>query len=695
MSKFKFTLPNILFWVGIIASCLLLENVAFFTGDPTGQLAEPYFYIIFVIAMTSLLAYQVFDRVLNKSYGDQFILALTLVFFAASMVAIWGFQGYKYTNEINPSRSFKYLLNDYDKIKQSFVSFTFFFAVYSVLFTFNKNHPTNRRINYVFIIVMIICYALGAHSLITEFTRYQDVANGIAPSESIKSLFWNENAFACLMLMGVFCSMGLNLRKKNVFSYISIIAFTIEIIFIGSLTCILIDITLVLIYFLLEVIFIFRKSIGLGLTCLSIYILVSVSVFVLFAAAQTHEMGTFSNFCRYLNNVVLQGDYLTFTNRIAIWNGAIELSNYNVLSRIFGYGFRNSGPLMGLYHENVNEGNVINGTISTHNAALQVLLNFGYVGCAAYGALLIYFIYAVIRLCKKDARYALVSGLIGAGMLSYGMTESVIFLNPNVQGFLVFALFYLPVINRYKHYKKETVGLALIVNLKTPVKMLDVKYRIRGMAKFIVGLAASVATLFMFEDIFDYAYVSEVLLNILASLGILFLTFPYVFGLWGKDCSRPKFVARILINIIIVGSLFAGLTSVMLFTTWFDSISWRRWFFPILLGAVMLIEVIVYSIRKKGKFSEYASTFVGMTKNSFMGLIGVGGVCVGLYFTRSLIELSLLTTLLIPAFSLLIFFIFSYFVPFKDVKAIGTYYNDIDASMLKTNVMDERLRLKR
>ena len=692
MSKLKFTLPNILFWVGIFASCLLFENVAVLTGDPTSALSDFYFYVTFIIGMVALLAYQIFDRILNKTYADQFLLAIVLLCFAASMVAIWGFKGFSYENPVNPSKSFKYILNDYDKVRQSMVSFLFYFAVYSTLFTFSKNHPSYKRVHYLYILIILSCFGLLAFSLINEFDAYKSVAEGVAPASSIKSILPDSTVLSFVFILGILASIGLNLSKKNAFSIISILVFAIEIVFIGNLTSILIEGFLLAVYFLVEVIFNFKKSSKAGLASLSILILVAVSIVVMYSVALQYDLGNYSAFVRYLNTEVLEADYLDYLNRMQLWEGAKTLSFNNIIATIFGYGFRNSGPLLGLYHTNVDEAVVANGIATAQNGGLQVLLNFGFFGVGVYALFFGYYLYCIFRLMKKEPRFAIIYLIIGLGALGCGVTSSIIFMSPTVLGFLFLIAFYLPVVNHYKHFKKETAQIAIINNVKSPVKMLDVNLRIRGVAKLFTALTAAAGSFFVLEVVRG-TILQSIFLNIVACLGACLLFVPFIVGMWSKNTIREKFVPRVIINSLIIAALFVGLGVVLNFTDWLSFISWSNWLYPILMGAILLVEVLIYGISRRGTFGEYAQTFIGMSKNSFMGLIAIGGTTLAMFFLQSMFEISTLTLILFAAFELLVFFIFSYFVPFKDTKEIVSYYNSVDASLMKNDVLDERLKL--
>ncbi len=92
------------------------------------------------------------------------------------------------------------------------------------------------------------------------------------------------------------------------------------------------------------------------------------------------------------------------------------------------------------------------------------------------------------------------------------------------------------------------------------------------------------------------------------------------------------------------------------------------------------------------KFKNYLSTLVGMTKNSFMGFIGVGIIITGSIFALDYLELaSPITYILYGVIALVAFYLASYLVPFKDQKAFVNAYNESLMYSMKLDVLKDRL----
>ena len=72
MGKYRFTFTNILFWVGVIASILIFENITFFdkpdiNGFMSLGMQDAYFFMLFAIALLSYLALIIYETVFNKA----------------------------------------------------------------------------------------------------------------------------------------------------------------------------------------------------------------------------------------------------------------------------------------------------------------------------------------------------------------------------------------------------------------------------------------------------------------------------------------------------------------------------------------------------------------------------------------------------------------------------------------------------
>ena len=233
MGKLKFTLSNILFWLAIGASCLLLENVAFLSSNLHNGLNSSLFFMLFTMAMVGYISFFVIEHIKNKVSIDFLLYGVFAAAIAGGMVAIWTFTDIHMVNG-DDTRTFDYALTNWDKITQTLSFIVFIFTVYSIVFFFNKNYPSIRKVRVIFVIIALVCYAASIYSLVAEIDKIVYNLSMPLDTKELVSIFWNTKMFCGTLLMGILACIGLNYFKKNVFSYISILFFEVMIRFCAS-----------------------------------------------------------------------------------------------------------------------------------------------------------------------------------------------------------------------------------------------------------------------------------------------------------------------------------------------------------------------------------------------------------------------------------------------------------------------------
>ena len=258
MSKFKFAFTNIFLWLGIISSCLLIENHAFLTATPTDKLPDVYFFMLFALALSSYLVLYIFEHVYNKTKVDLILVGILSILLTSGVLAIWLFKDINFFPD-DPSKVIS--LSYMERIRLSIGYGMFILTTYSILFIFNKNHFSLRSLRFIFIILIGIVYFLIIYSLAAEMPAYISLFRPDMEVIPIESLFWNSNVFAGTLLMGICAAIVLNIVKKNVFSYISIFIFYIEIFLNGSILAIIVATVGIFVYFLVEIFLSMKKNI--------------------------------------------------------------------------------------------------------------------------------------------------------------------------------------------------------------------------------------------------------------------------------------------------------------------------------------------------------------------------------------------------------------------------------------------------
>lgn len=683
MGKLKFTLSNILLYVALIATCLILEDVGFLSSNPTGPLSNAHFFMFFTLAMGCYLSYFLIEHIKNKVTLDYVLASILLIAFAGGCFAIWQFSGVS----LDGVKHYEYSVTNWDKVMQTLSLMVYLVSVYSILFYFNKNHPSIRKIKVVYFIIVIFCLLSTVYSWIreTDMIIYNLTASG-RPAD-VKSLFWNPNMFSLMLLLGIFSCFGLNYYKKNVLSYISMFYLGFFVCVVASLTAVAIMFASLSLYFLIEIVFTIRRHRGRGLTFLTIYLAIMCSFVILLACGLNYDLGGFSSFLRFLYLNFAQAQYDTLSLRTFTWSNSIYYIGEHPMNLIFGFGFKNSNHVIGGFW-NAYKG-VSFTTLSAHSGYIQALMNFGILGVLFLFLFVVYYFYCFIRLIKKDARFAFIFVLMGFALFGYAVMESLMFLGTGTMGLLIAAFFYLPIMNKWKHYKHPQLGDDVIEVCKPkPMPSSSIS---KSLAKLFMALIAVTAAMFIFPLFRENRHGMYLLVNIIVLLFICALFVPFIISCIAKNHSRKAAAILSTVNFLIVASPVVYLAlRYYLHHTWFAS--GAEWILPVMVILILVGEALIFGVGKRMKFRHYLSTLVGMSKNSFMGLIGVAIIVVAGYFTIGYLDIETpLTYIIYPVIALVAFYLASYLVPFKDQKAFINSYNESLLYSLKLEVLKDRL----
>ena len=441
------------------------------------------------------------------------------------------------------------------------------------------------------------------------------------------------------------------------------------------------------IYFLVEISFTIRRHRKRGLFALAAYLTILVAIVVLIACSLNYDMGRFSLFWESIYKYFSLANYANLSNRTFIWDSTINFLKENPMSFVFGVGFKNSYSLVGGMLTAYKGQDFA--PLSTHNGYLQVLLNFGIIGIVIYGLFFVYYLYCLCRLMKKDPRFALIYGLIGFAILGHGVMESTIYFNSNTMGILIGAFFYLPVANKWKHYRHRNLGDD-VIEVSKPLP-IESRLITKSLSKAFMGLIAVTCGLFIFPLFRDNRDLMYLLINIIVVLVICLFTIPFIISSISKNHSRKLALFLCTLNFVLVSAPF-----VYLGLRYYYHYDWyasgAEWVIPTLLVITLVGEAIIFGVAKRQTGKDYLSTLVGMSKNSFMGLIGAIAIIVPSYFILGYLDLeSQMTYIIYPVIVLLAYYLASYLIPFKDQRKYLDSYNESLLYSMKMDVLKDRL----
>ena len=683
MGKLKFTLSNILLYLAIIATCLILEDVGFLTTNPSGSLSNPHFFMLFALAMGGYLSYFLIEHIKNKVSLDYTLVAIILICFVGGCLAIWQFEG----TILDGVQHYEYLVSYWDKTIQTLSFITYILAVYSILFYFNKNHPSIRRIKVVYFLIIIFCLFTTVYSWINETENIIHNLSATGVPAFIQSIFWNPNPYSLFFLLGIFSCFGLNYFRKTIFAYITMLYLGFFICVVGSLTAVSVMAVSLIIYFFIEIIFTIKKHRARGLVFFTIYLTMLCSFVTLLACALNYDMGGLSSFLQFLYKNFVNAQYDTLTMRTFTWSSSINYIGEHPFNLMFGFGFQNSNRIIGGFWNAYKGADIV--WRSAHSGYIQALMNFGIIGLVALLLFVLYYLHCFFKLLKKDARFALIFIVIGFALFGYAIMESIIFLGTGTLGLLITAFFYLPMMNKWKHYKHKSLGDD-VIEVSKP-KALPSASICKSLAKVFMALIAVTVSLFVFPMFNNNIAGIYFLSNVLVVLFLCALFVPFIIASISKRHSRKVASLLCTLNFLIVASpiVYMGVRF-YLHTDWLAR--GAEWLFPIFIAIILVGEALIFGVGKRQKFNDYIATLVGMSKNSFMGLIGAGIIALVTYFILQYLDLlSPLTYIIYPVIVLVAFYLTSYLVPFKDQKQYLEEYNESLMYSLKMEVLKDRL----
>ena len=686
MGNLKYRFPTILILVGILFSILLMENVGFFTNNPTGTLSNNYFALIMVGAAVCFFSAYIFEHVLNKTKVDLVLLTWCLAFLIIGLLGIIFFQDYKVENE---GMSTIVSVTAVTKARYASAFTLFIISLYSLFFIISKNMISPKRLLPFYVIVIGMCFISIGYSLVTEIEKYKEIFTEGYSSESILSFYWNTNMMAGTMLMGMAAATIINIYAKKPFSKILILLSNLILYFFlvvtYSVLSILCGTTLLLFYFIYEVVMAFKKSFNLGyVSVFAFFVIVTATVCVIACGLNDENMGVFHKILTHIQLEFTRLDYLSFSHRTQIWDFAFTTVIEDPSRFYYGFGFGISRTVINEWSK-LSSGNIA----STHNGYVQIIFNYGVLGLILYGLYFLLTVYATFRLLRRRFRFAVTFLFIELIFLFYAMGESVIFFNSNAQGVIVGVLFYLPVLIEFKAIKYQK-RFQDRVHPTIDTRLLSDKLVVKTTTAIILSLIVALFPITLMSEIKADSFAQNILYTILICLGATLLFLPYLVYLWHNNTTLKNFKMRILANtflIILIMGLGVG------FYYAFIEIMENTFIyvFPSILGATYVGEVIYYSIEKKPSFKAFIITFSAIFVTFLAAIIAtVATTLAALYLFEGEIGFGdgVLKYEIIFLLNIIIFYVFAVLFMIKDTKAIIDYFemryrNSIYATLLK------------
>ena len=670
MGKLKFTLSNIFLWIGLLVTCVILENTSFLTPNMNAPLSNSYFYLLLAIGIFSYACLFIFEHVFNKTKFDLVLLIGLTIFFVSGTVAIWLFKD-GIINEVEVT------IDISTKIRYTLSFMMFILTLYVILFIFVKNTITFRNFRLAYIGAIIFSLVAIIYSLITEFEVYKDIFTGNSINGSITSFFWNSNMYVATLYFGTIAAIMLNIMKKNVLWYLAIIIFAFGVSLTVSSLSLVSEILLLFFYMLVEIILSFKKHPIRSGILLGIHISLTAAFVLLGFFGRDMDNFIGHVFTRIYHEIFETNQ----SSRDAIWASCTQYVISDPVRLIFGNGFGVAAEInRALSHVN-----------SAHNGFIQILFNYGIVGCLAYLSIVVYFFFGFFRMFKVSRRLACLFTLIGISLFGYAVGESIIIFNSNAMGTIVGGLFYLPLIIETKNYMHQ----------QNREIILSEKNKLGPIGNLNLLKTVAIVCLFLFCLVFPLIFIRSIQLDqkllyiviaLSASLFVTYLMLPYIVSLWTKSVKPKKLLGRILINVAVILAVL-GLFILFGFI-WENSLPacWT-YFIPGGLALVYIVEIMVYSYKNGGSFKIYLTTLKTLVLNC---VFAVGFTCLISILINVLFvdyfEFTLLYIAIILVMNIAVFSAGYLMCGLGDNHVIIDYFNKVNIHRLRKNIIKNEIR---
>ncbi len=675
MGKLKFTLSNIWFWLALLFVSFLTENLSLLTDDIHQGFNPTTLAVLSIGCLICLVMYYFVNHKENKMKLDWILLPGIAIVGIALLLGIW-LQGNATFEYADGSQTIAVEYSTYEKIRASVVIVLFLGLMYAVTFMMNANRPTNRILKFLAYVGVGAAIVSIVLSLATEMDIYIDMFKGVGiTGKYIDSFYGNKNYYGGVLFIGTLTCIILNYYRPRLHWYLLILLFLGVSISITALLPSLILAIAVPVYFLEEVIrFAVKKKWKYCVFAL-ISLLIILVVAILFYWGSKHSWPGFAAIDNFVSKHFKDKNFETLSDRTQIWSLFIPLCFDSPLHAILGHGFMLSEKYILAATEAMRSG-ILPGVKTTHNGYLETLFDYGLVGLVVHVALVGYFIYCAIRLClEKRFHFVFTFGFVALCCGVYNFCESSSFFDAGTKEIYMTVLFMMPVIGEYKisHHKEK---IEEIKNHPATRKSWDPVKLGQTIAFILMSFLITAGSSLCIAMVYEIPAFKLLMLNVVIGLAIALLFIPYLVTLWYKG-DKLYFVLHTVFNGILIP---AFLFVVYLFARQDASLyATVPYVLPGLLFLTLLIETIVYSLVRNGSLKEWASVFVrgSFVLNRYALLAGALGTIIPGLIIQMMGEMNYYIFIVCVILGLLAYYATFHFLPTKDGKEILDQCNEL------------------
>ena len=319
MEKLKFTIGNLWFWVAMVFTCFLTENMQYLSINPLNGYNPTTLILVTAGTVACLFMYFFFNHKRNGLKFDWILLSTISTLGIAFLVGIWLAKGNTYVFE-NGSDSITVSFTTYEKVRASIILVVFLAFTYAYMFCINTAKFSNRKI------ILLAYVGIGAavvsiiYSLATEMKVYEAIfKNEISGYISIDSFYGNKNYYGSVLFIGILSTIVAIYYKPRFHWYLLLIFMYVVLLSTAAVLPSVIITVLLPIYLFEETIRFSVKRKWKYATFATISILIMFALIIIFFYGSNHEWNGFKGLDVYLSDVFNSKNFSTFSGRTKIW----------------------------------------------------------------------------------------------------------------------------------------------------------------------------------------------------------------------------------------------------------------------------------------------------------------------------------------------------------------------------------------
>lgn len=628
MNKLRFPLSSLIFWPIMVLSILLVNNFSFLNTETFPTIDNTTFSMLGLLVLGLIILYFVIEHKKNKLKPHFVLFPIFLVITILFVATIWIQEPQTFTSD-SSNLSVICDIPTINKIKYSFEVVIMMSVLYGLFYFYSRKQVHPKSSLWLAYIVVLVAIFLLVYAVITEkdeiFAVFSKNTTSSESYKGLKSLFFNENAFAMYLTISLSSVLIINSHTKKWWSSLIcyLIAFVIYagIFFTTAVTAIIAS-TVVFISFIFYALGkLIKKKIVLGLIITILFSIILIGGIVVFSALYYSGTKWLVNLSDFIFENFFSKDFQTFTNRTAIWKHIWEdMLKVNPLYIAFGRGhgtgnqylFSMAASISGkpFYYDNFQ---------SAHSVVFEILYRFGFFGLGLYILGICFFVGCCIYLMVKKQGKIAIPYLIGViGALIEGFAETNLLFNLDFMSVLQTVIFVLPVLNYTRTIKNPTIVKDFEENpaISTPIQRRKFATLVSSV---LFGLSLCcflyVSLSYILKEVSNVTYLFML-------LGILFLTAAVFSGVTISNLLkvRNKFL-KILLFVLYGVCVFGCALFGVLHGSKIYGENNKLMFLAVYLVSIFipLVLWLVLSSIKKYAFKEwFVDTFVKGIKYSLL-----------------------------------------------------------------------------